>query len=141
MLTTGDPYPGVGSALLSPLSWSPDGGLAAAVSLRYESIEDETGRPSRSMSALWVFDADAGRYTQSTSGVTEESGGVLTSVTGSPPAWGPVVWTQDGQRILYLVPEPGGGPARWTIRSIDAAGGSPSEVLVEGVQSFDLADR
>ena len=31
--------------------------------------------------------------------------------------------------------------ASWTIRSIDAAGGSPSSMLVRGVQSFDLGSR
>ena len=59
-------------------------------------------------------------------------------MTDEPVAMGTLSWTSDGRRLLYLVPESGGPPARWTIRSIDAAGGRPSTVLVHGVSFFDL---
>ena len=60
------------------------------------------------------------------------------TVTGELVAGGTVAWTTDGQRLLYLVREAGDAAATWTIRSIDAAGGSQSSVIVEGVQSFDI---
>ena len=51
---------------------------------------------------------------------------------------GGFAWTADGRQLLYLSPEPGDGPKRWTIRAVDAVGGSPSSAVVEGVRSFDL---
>ena len=50
---------------------------------------------------------------------------------------GGLTWTPDGRQLLYPSPEPGDAPKRWTIRAVDAAGGSPSSALVEGVQSVD----
>jgi hypothetical protein len=59
-------------------------------------------------------------------------------VTGELVAEGTVAWTPDGRGLLFLVREVGDAAASWTIRSIDAAGGSQSSVLVRGVQSFDI---
>jgi hypothetical protein len=59
------------------------------------------------------------------------------AVTGELVVGGTVAWTPDG-RLLYLVREAGDSAASWTIRSIDAAGGSKSSVLIRGVQSFDI---
>ncbi|HTE65638.1 MAG TPA: hypothetical protein VK736_05225, partial [Candidatus Binatia bacterium] len=59
-------------------------------------------------------------------------------VTGELVAGGTVAWTPDGRGMLYLVREGGDSAASWTIRSIDAAGGRQSSVLVRGVQSFDI---
>ena len=52
------------------------------------------------------------------------------TVTGELVAGGTVAWTPDGRSLLYLVREAGDAAASWTIRSIDAAGGSQSSVLV-----------
>jgi hypothetical protein len=40
--------------------------------------------------------------------------------------------------LLFLVPDGGDAAASWTIRSIEATGGSQSSALVRGVQSFDI---
>ena len=58
--------------------------------------------------------------------------------TGELVTGGTVAWTPDGRKLLYLVREAGDSAASWTLRSIDAAGGSQSTVLVRGVQSFDI---
>ena len=59
-------------------------------------------------------------------------------ITGEPVFFGSIAWTPDSRRLVYMVPEPGTDPIRWTIRSIDIDGGGPSKALVVGVQSFDL---
>ena len=59
-----------------------------------------------------------------------ETGELVAAVT--------VAWTPDGRGLVYLVREDGDSAASWTIRSIDATGGSRSSVLIQGVQSFDI---
>jgi len=59
-------------------------------------------------------------------------------MTGERVEGATVAWTPDGRGLLYLVRDAGDSAASWTIRSIDAAGGSQSSILVRGVQSFDF---
>jgi hypothetical protein len=60
------------------------------------------------------------------------------TVTGELIVGGTVAWNPDGRGLVYLVDEAGDDAYSWTIRSIDAAGGSQSSLLVRGVQSFDI---
>jgi hypothetical protein len=98
----------------------------------------------RHVTTLRVYDLASGRATDVASGVEklvlDPSGAArVTSLLEGNPVWmGGIAWSADGRQLLYLSPEPGPGPPRWTIRAVDAAGGRPSSVLVEGVRSFDL---
>ncbi|HYN70437.1 MAG TPA: hypothetical protein VEX41_09530 [Candidatus Eisenbacteria bacterium] len=93
---------------------------------------------------LYDYDLATARFTELTSGIRSmiwDGGGAAQptgTVTGELVAGGTVAWTPDGRGLLYLVRETGNSSASWTIRSIDAAGGSQSSVIVEGVQSFDI---
>jgi hypothetical protein len=61
----------------------------------------------------------------------------VTDVPAMPGA--PLEWTSDGQRIVFLVVRAGSSAERsWDIHMIDADGKSPSQVIVEDVQYFDL---
>ncbi len=96
---------------------------------------------------LYDYDLATARFTELTSGIRsmilDETGAAQPTgtVTGELVAGGTVAWTPDGRGLLYLVRETGNSSASWTIRSIDAAGGSESSVLVRGVQSFDIGFR
>jgi hypothetical protein len=95
---------------------------------------------------LTLYDVDlaTARFTELTSGtrsmILDATGAAQPTgaVTGELVVGGSVAWTPDGRGLLYLVREAGGSGASWTIRSIDAAGGSKSTVLVRDVQSFDI---
>jgi RNA polymerase sigma-70 factor (ECF subfamily) len=98
----------------------------------------------RHASTLRVYDLASGQATDVASGVQalviEASGEAhWTDTLEGDPVWmGGFAWTGDGRQLLYLSPEPGDRPTRWTIRAVDAAGGSPSSAVVEGVRSFDV---
>lgn len=106
---------------------------------------DFTSEPAvAETSTLYDYDLATARFTELTSGIrsmTLDATGAAQptgTVTGELVAGGTVAWTPDGRGLLYLVREAGDSAASWTIRSIDAAGGSQSSVLVRGVQSFDI---
>ena len=94
--------------------------------------------------ALYAYDLATARFAELTSGtrsmILDASGAARPTgaVTGELVEGGTVAWTADGRGLLYLVREEGDSAASWTIRSIDAAAGSRSSVLVRDVQSFDL---
>jgi dipeptidyl aminopeptidase/acylaminoacyl peptidase len=93
---------------------------------------------------LSILDPAAGRLRPLTSGSLlfrdVEAGTELPELTviGEPVAFGSVAWMPDSRRLVYLVPESGTDPIRWTVRSIAIDGAGPSKALVLGVQSFDL---
>ena len=117
---------------------SPDGGRIAISTF----IDEIDG--GRHRTALRVYDLESGLATDVASGVEklsfEASGQAdVTTVLEGEPVWmGGVAWTGDGKQLLYLNPEPGDSPMTWTIRAVDAAGGSPSVAVVHGVRSFDI---
>jgi dipeptidyl aminopeptidase/acylaminoacyl peptidase len=96
---------------------------------------------------LYAYDLATARFTELTSGIrsmTLDATGAAHPTgaeTGELVAGGTVAWTPDGRALLYLVREAGVSAASWTIRSIDATGGSQSSILVRGVQSFDIGSR
>jgi hypothetical protein len=98
---------------------------------------------------LTLYDVDlaTARFTELTSGtrsmILDATGAARPTgaVTGELVVGGWFDWTPDGRELLYLVREAGDSAASWTIRSIDAAGGSRSSVLVRGVQSFDIGGQ
>lgn len=98
----------------------------------------------RHMTVLRVYDLASGQATDVASGVqalvvAANGEAHWTNTLEGEPVWlGGFSWTGDGRQLLYLSPEAGSGPTRWTIRAVDAAGGSPSLAVVEGVRSFDL---
>ena len=98
----------------------------------------------RHVTTLRVYDLASGRATDVASGVETlvldpKGAAHVTGILEGNPVWmGGIAWSADGRRLLYLSPEPGDDPKRWTIRAVDAAGGSPSSAIVEGVRSFDL---
>jgi hypothetical protein len=98
----------------------------------------------RHVTTLRVYDLASGRATDVASGVEtlilDPSGEAsVTSILEGNPVWmSGIAWSADGRRLLYLSPEPGLGPKTWTVRAVDAAGGSPSSVVLEGVRSYDL---
>jgi Tol biopolymer transport system component len=98
----------------------------------------------RHVTTLRVYDLASGRATDVASGVEtlilDPSGEAsVTSILEGNPVWmSGIAWSADGRRLLYLSPEPGVGPKTWTVRAVDAAGGSPSSVVLEGVRSYDL---
>jgi WD40 repeat protein len=93
---------------------------------------------------LSILDPAAGRLRPLTSGSLlfrdADAGTALPelSVIGEPVALGSVGWMPDSRRLVYLIPESGTDPIRWTVRSIAIDGAGPSKALVLGVQSFDL---
>jgi dipeptidyl aminopeptidase/acylaminoacyl peptidase len=121
--------------------FSPDGDRVAVLGL----LIDFTSEPEAPETyTLYDYDLATGRFTELTSGIRsmilDATGAAhpTGTVTGELVVGGTVAWTRDGRRLLYLVREAGDSAASWTIRSIDAAGGSQSSVLVRGVQSFDI---
>lgn len=120
--------------------FSPDGDRLAVLGF----LIDFTKEPDVAETyTLYDYDLATARFTELTSGIrwmTLDATGRAQptgKVTGELVV-GSVAWTPDGGKLLYLVREVGASPARWTLRSIDAAGGSDSTVLVRGVQSFDI---
>ena len=128
-------------------SWpefSPDGARLAILG----KVLDFTSYPQvpqvPGTNTLYSYDLATARFTELTSWtgslIFDAGGGAQPTgmVTGELVEWGSVAWTPDGRKLLYLVREAGDSAASWTLRSIDAAGGSESTVLVRGVQSFDI---
>ena len=121
--------------------FSPDGARVAVLG----DLIDFTSEPQvADTNTLYSYDLATARFTELTSGIRslilDATGAAQPTgaVTGELVEGGSVAWTPDGRGLLYLVREAGDSAATWTIRSIDAAGGSPSSVLVRGVQSFDI---
>jgi Tol biopolymer transport system component len=98
----------------------------------------------RHVTTLRVYDLASGRATDLASGVEtlvlDGSGAahVTGTLEGNPVEMGGIAWSPDGRQLLYLSPEPGAGPNRFTLRAVDVVGDSPSSVVLEGVRSFDL---
>jgi hypothetical protein len=126
------------------LSWpefSPDGAHLAILG----SLLDFTSEPQvPGTNTLYSYDLATARFTELTSWtgslIFDATGAAQPTgvVTGEFVELGSVAWTPDGRKLLYLVREAGDSAASWTLRSIDAAGGNESTVLVRGVQSFDI---
>ena len=120
---------------------SPAGDRVAVIG----SLTDFTSE--RDTQTLYAYDLATARFTELTSGIARlivyQTGLVQPTgeVTGEVVAGGTVAWTPDGKRLLYLVREGGDAGTSWTLRSIDAAGGSQSSVLVQGVQSYDIGPK
>jgi hypothetical protein len=115
---------------------SPDGGRIAIAGFTADF------EANRFVTWLRVYDLASGRATDVASGTQVLAADGAPDMTGTlegNPVWiGGISWSPDGQRALYLSPEPGAAPTRFTIRAVDAVGGSPSSVILEGVRSFDL---
>jgi dipeptidyl aminopeptidase/acylaminoacyl peptidase len=122
--------------------FSPDGDRVAVLG----GVIDFSSEPAVDTSTLYDYDLTTARFTELTSGsrsmIFDSTGAVQSTgtVTGELVAEGTVAWTPDGRGLLYLVRDDGDSAASWTLRMIDAAGGSPSSALIRGVQSFDIAD-
>jgi dipeptidyl aminopeptidase/acylaminoacyl peptidase len=133
--------PNLHGKLLWP-EFSPDGDRVAVLG---DLIDFTTEPEVADTSTLYAYDLATARFTELTSGtrtlILDATGAAQPTgaVTGELVAGGTVAWTPDGRGLLYLVREPGEAAARWTIRAIDAIGGSQSSVRVRGVQSFDIA--
>ncbi len=125
------------------LSWpafSPDGTRLAG----FVQQVDWTSEPFPATNTLYSYDLATARFTE----LTSWTGSLIIDATGAAQPTGAVpgefielgsvAWTLDGRKLLYLVREAGDSAASWTLRSIDAAGGSESSVVVRGVQSFDI---
>ncbi len=132
--------PNLQGKLLWP-EFSPTGDRVAVLG----GLIDFTSEPAvAETQTLYAYDLATARFTELTSGIrsmiayTSGTAWPTGTVTGELVAGGTVAWTPDGRGLLYLVREAGEAAASWTIRSIDAAGGSQSSVLVRGVQSFDI---
>ena len=121
--------------------FSPDGDEVAVLG----GLIDFTSEPAVAETyTLYGYDLATARFTELTSGIRS----MMLDATGAAQPTGAVTgelvegataaWTPNGRGLLYLVREAGDAAASWTIRSIDAAGGSQSSVLVRGVQSFDI---
>jgi WD40 repeat protein len=124
--------------------FSPDGGRIAMIG----SLLDFTSDPQiPETNMLYSYDLATARFTELTSGIRslffDATGAVESTgpVTGELVEGGSVAWTPDGRKLLYLVPEGGDPATSWTLRSIDAAGGNESSVLIQGVQAFDIGRR
>ena len=124
--------------------FSPNGDRLAVLGL----LIDFSSEPQvTETSTLYVYDPATARFMELTSGtrsmILDATGAAQPTgtVTGELVAGGTVAWTPNGRQLVYLVREAGDPAARWTIRSIDAAGASQSSVLVRGVQSFDIGPR
>jgi Tol biopolymer transport system component len=128
----------VGPSKFSMPAVSPDGGRIAI-----SAFTDDLYL-KRHTTSLRVYDLASGQGTEVASGVQalvfEASGQAHWAQTleGEPVWVGGFAWTADGKHLLYLSPERSDGLGPWTIRAVDAAGGSPSSALVEGVRSFDV---
>jgi dipeptidyl aminopeptidase/acylaminoacyl peptidase len=110
---------------------SPDGKRVAA---DWNSIEVSSGLESVT---LLAYDLDTGGQLPLVSGtIGAGTLGRREVLSGEVAGLGTHAWTLDGRRLVYLMREPG-EDTRWTIRSVDAAGGQPV-TLVEGVQAFDI---
>jgi hypothetical protein len=132
-----------GPNLHGKLFWpefSPDGDRVAVLG----GLIDFTSEPAVDTSTLYDYDLATARFTELTSAsksmIYDSTGAVQSTGTGTGElvVGGTVAWTPDGRALLYLVREAVDSPASWTIRSIDAAGGSLSSPLISGVQSFDI---
>jgi WD40 repeat protein len=55
------------------------------------------------------------------------------------PVWGPIAWSPDGTRLLFLSPVPGNATASWTLVSVGAAGEGQPSIVLEGIRSYDVA--
>lgn len=121
-------------------AFSPEGDRVAVIG----GLIDFASEPPVETTTLYAYDLATARFTDLTSGsqtlIFDSTGAVASmgTATGELAVVGSVAWTPDGRSLLYLVREAGDAAASWTLRSIDAAGGSPSAVLVRGVQSFDI---
>jgi hypothetical protein len=79
---------------------------------------------------LYDYDLATSRFTELTSGirsmVLDSTGAAHATgaLTGELVEAATVAWTPDGRGLLYLVRDGGDSAASWTIRSIDAAGGT-----------------
>lgn len=122
--------PDLHGKLLWP-EFSPDGARVAVVGGLYEFMSEVQVAETIT---LYSYDLATARFTELTSGIRSLRSGA----TGELVVGGTVAWTPDGRSLLYLVREAGDAAARWTLRSIDADGGSQSSVVVRGVQSFDI---
>jgi WD40 repeat protein len=121
--------------------FSPDGDRVAVLG----PLIDFTQEPEVAEThTLYAYELATAHFVELTSGtrsmILDATGAAhpTGTVTGELVEVGTVAWTPDGRRLLYLVREAGDAVASWTIRSIDAAGGSPSSPVVRGVQSFDV---
>jgi len=121
--------------------FSPAGDRVAVLGVLKDSSSEPAGAETFT---LYVYDLETARFTELSSGTTsrllDDTGAAQPpgTTTGELVVGGAFAWTPDGRGLLYLVRE-GGESAGWTLRSIDADGGSRSSVLVRGVQSFDIA--
>jgi hypothetical protein len=121
--------------------FSPDGARMAILGsvLDYTSDTQASGT-----NTLYSYDLATARFTELTSwtgSLIFDAGGAAqptATVTGELVEWGSVAWTPDGRKLLYLVREAGDSAASWTLRSIDAGGGSESSLLIPGVQAYDI---
>ena len=121
--------------------FSPDGDRVAVLG----GLIDFTLEPTVAETyTLYDYDLATARFTELTSGnrpmILDATGAAQPTgtMTGERVEGATVAWTPDGRGLLYLVRDAGDSAASWTIRSIDAAGGSQSSILVRGVQSFDF---
>lgn len=120
--------------------FSPDADRVAVIG----GLIDFASEPPVETTTLYAYDMANARFTDLTSGsqtLVLDSTGALASkgtATGEIVVQGSVAWTPDGRALLYLVREAGDGPASWTLRSVDPAGGSQPSTLIRGVQSFDI---
>ncbi len=120
--------------------FSPDGERVAVLGLL---VDFSSEPPVAETYTLYNYHLATARLSELTSGKRTMILGAMGAAqntgteTGELVFGGSVAWTPDGRRLLYLVREVGDS-AVWTIRSIDATGGSQSSVLVQGVQSFDI---
>lgn len=126
------------------LFWSEFSPDSARVAILGDLIDFTTEPAVPVTSTLYVHDLASARFVELTSGtrsmILDATGAAHSTgtATGELVEGATVAWTPDGRRLLYLVREPGDSAASWTIRSIDAAGGSQPSLVVGGVQSFDL---
>lgn len=130
--------------LNAKLTWpafSPDG---ARLAILGSLVDFTSGTPVPETSTLYSYDLATARLAELTSGIRPlvfDATGVAQptgTVTGEFVEGGSVAWARDGRELLYLVREGGDPATSWTLRSIDAAGGSESSVLVRDVQAFDI---
>ena len=130
--------------LLWPV-FSPDGNRLAVIG----DLLDFTSEPTvPETHTLYAYDLPTARFADLTSGsittVFSPTGAVSSrgGATGELMVDGTVAWTPDGRALLYLIFDGGSGNAStWTLRSVDATGGSPSSVVIDDVQSFDVGPR
>ena len=132
--------PNVHGKLFWP-EFSPDGARVAVLG----GLLDFKSEPRvADTNTLYGYDLATARFTELTSGIRslilDATGAAQPTgvVTGELVEGGTVAWTPDGRKLLYLVREAGDSAASWTLRSIDASGGSESSVLIRDVQSFDI---